>query len=179
MMPSLDPTRAMGNEGIGPRILKFCACALYQPIHQLFQTSLSYSQLPFEWRLNCSTPIYKSGKRSLVSNYRLISLLCSVSKVLERIIYDRVIDFISQSLSVFHFGLLSGKSTLQQLLLFLNSIHNKLSRKLLTDVIYLDFRTVFDSVPRDMLLVKIWLIGITGNLAQGLPKFQIPTAWFL
>ena len=56
------------------------------------------------------------------------------------------------------------KSNLQQLLVFLHSVHNNLSNKLQTDVIYLDFHKAFDSVPHDMLLTKLWLMGITGNL---------------
>ena len=163
-LASLDPTKAMGIDGVGPRVLRFCACALYLPIHHLFQTSLRYSQLPSEWCLHCITPIYKSGDRSLISNYRPISLLCSVSKVLERLIYDKIIDFISQSISVSQFGFLNGKSTLQQLLVFLHLVHNNISNKLQTDVIYLDFRKAFDSVPHDRLLIKLRSMGITGNL---------------
>ena len=125
----LDIKKAMGIDGIGPNILKHCACALFQPIHHLFKVSLLTAQLPSEWRIHRITPIYKSGDKSLVSNYRPISLLCSVSKVLERLIYDRIIDYLSLSLSPLQFGFLRGKSTLQQLLVFLHNIHNNLSNK--------------------------------------------------
>ena len=60
------------------------------------------------------------------------------------------------------FGFMKGCSTLQQLLIFLNSIHEHC--KIQTDVIYLDFAKAFDRVPHNELLLKLWKIGITGNL---------------
>ena len=92
-LSSLDPTKAMGIYGIGPNVLKLCACALYQLIHYLFELSVSKHYLP-EWRVHKITPIFKSGDRSSVKNDRPISLLCSISKVLERIIYNSMIDFV-------------------------------------------------------------------------------------
>jgi len=81
---SLDPTKSMGIDGISPKLLKHCALALYQPLHHLFLLTLSQSYIPEEWRTHLITPILKSGDKSKVNNYRPISLLCSVSKVLEK-----------------------------------------------------------------------------------------------
>ena len=85
--PTLQQLDYMGIDCLGPRILKECAHILFQPLHHLFCLSLSSHSIPEEWRIHQITPIHKSGDRSLVSNYRPISLLCSISKVLERIIY--------------------------------------------------------------------------------------------
>ena len=161
VLNTLDPSKAMGIDGIGPRILNHCALALYQPIHHLFSLSLSQHYLPEEWRVHCITPIYKSGDKSSVTNYRPISLLCTLSKVLERIIYNAIIDFVANSISPYQFGFLRKHSTLQQLLLFLNNIVNCSNY---TDVVYLDFKKAFDSVAHNELLVKLWSFGITGNL---------------
>ena len=67
-LTSLNPTKAMGIDGIGPKILKSCALALYQPIHHLFVLSLTQHYLPKEWRLHLITPIFKSGNKSSVKN---------------------------------------------------------------------------------------------------------------
>ena len=161
---SLDPTKAMGIDCLGPRILKECAHILFQPLHHLFCLSLSSHSIPEEWRIHQITPIHKSGDRSLVSNYRPISLLCSISKVLERIIYNHVLGFISCSISPSQFGFLRNRSTAQQLLTFLNCVHESLLAKTQSDVIYLDFRKAFDSVSHNELLFKLWCLGIRGNL---------------
>ena len=160
----IDPLKATGVDGIGPRILKSCSCALSEPLFHLFQVSLLSAQLPSEWTIHRISPIFKSGERSLVSNYRPVSLLCSVSKVLESLVYDKVVDFLSDSISLSQFGFQRGKSTLQQLLVFLHTVHSNLLNRHQTDVIYLDFRKAFDSVPHHLLLLKLWDMGITGNL---------------
>ena len=77
------------------------------------------------------------------------------------LVYVRIIDFLSNTISVNQFGFLRGCSTLQQLLLFYNLIFNTSSQ---TDVIYLDFKKAFDSVGRNELLLKVWNIGICNSL---------------
>ena len=64
---------------------------------KLFQTSLIYETIPLEWKCHSITPIHKSGDRSCVSNYRPISLLCNISKVLERIVFNHLSKFITQT----------------------------------------------------------------------------------
>ena len=96
---SLDPSKAMGIDDIGPKILKHCALALYQPVYHLFSMCLSQYYIPHEWRIHKITPIFKSGDRTSINNYRPISLLCTISKVLERIIYNHIIDFVQKYLS--------------------------------------------------------------------------------
>ena len=164
-LSSLNTTKAMGIDGIGPKLLKHCALALYKPIHHIFMLSISHFYVPKDWRLHLITPyLHKSGDKSSVKNYRPISLLCTISKVLEKIIYDKIVSFVSQSISPLQFGFRPKHSTLQQLLLFVNSICESFSSKSQTDVIYLDFKKAFDSVAHNKLLVKLWSFGITGNL---------------
>ena len=85
---SCDPSKAKGGDGIPPLILNQAAAALAEPVHHLFSLCLSKSYLPAEWRCHHVTTIHKSGDRSLVTNYRPISLLCCLSKVLERLVFD-------------------------------------------------------------------------------------------
>ena len=110
--------------------------------------------VPHEWRKHLIKPIFKSGNKNDAKNYRPISLLCIVSKVLEKIIYNGVIDFVISSVSTVQFGFLKGRSTLQQLLIFVNSLINNPTQ---SDVVYLDFRKAFDSVAHNELLFKLWI----------------------
>ena len=79
----------------------------------------------------------------------------------EYIIHEKVTKSISSRISTSQFGFMKGRSTLQQLLIFLKDIYE---HKTQTDVIYLDFSKAFDRVPHNELLLKLWQIGITGNL---------------
>ena len=107
------------------------------------------------------TPVYKSGDKSNLKNYRPISLLSSISKILERLIYNKITEHLSKTLSHYQFGFQKLKSTLQQLLLYFNDLSVSDNP---VDTIYLDFTKAFDSVPHNDLLVKLWSMGITGNL---------------
>ena len=163
---SLDPTKSSGCDGIGPKLLKHCALALYEPLHHLFSVSLSKHSIPYEWKCHSITPIFKSGDKSQVKNYRPISLLCIVSKVLEHLIYSKVCKFITDNNILYHhqFGFRQHHSTTQQLLIFLSNILGALNNCSRCDIVYLDFKKAFDSVPHQELLLKLWEVGVVGSL---------------
>ena len=73
---SIDITKAAGIDGISPRILWHCASSLLTPICHLFISSITTGNIPTEWCTHCIIPIHKSGNKTLVNNYRPISLLC-------------------------------------------------------------------------------------------------------
>ena len=77
---SLDPDKSSGIDTIGPRVLKKCAHSLCGSLHHLFVTSLSKHTIPLDWRTHVITPVHKSGDKSLVNNYRPISLLSNNQK---------------------------------------------------------------------------------------------------
>ena len=132
---------------------------------------MSVGKLPKEWKLSNITPIPKSGSSSNVTNYRPISLLSLVSKVLERCIYNRLIEHIGEKLHHLQFGFLKGKSTTSQLLQVLHDIGNKLDNKCQVDTLYLDFAKAFDKVNHELLLLKLKRFGISGNLLSWLRDY--------
>ena len=164
-LQSLDTSKSMGTDGISPKFLRSCALSLYQPVHHLFQVSLMQATIPLEWKCHSITPIHKSADRSCVSNYRPISLLCNISKVLEQIVFNHLSKFITQNniLSVSQFGFRPNHSCCQQLLVFLHNVLEVINSNVSCDAIYLDFRKAFDSVSHKELLLKQWKVGITAN----------------
>ena len=95
-----------------------CTLSLFHPLCYLFNLSLFSGTIPSEWKIHLITSVYKSADRSCISNYRRISFLCNTSNVLESLMYDNIIDHVSAIISPYQFGFLSGRSTIQQLLLF-------------------------------------------------------------
>ena len=158
---ALDTTKATGPDEIPPIVLSTCASALYKPLHHLFCLCLDLSDLPHDWKVHKVVPIFKSGDRNLIKNYRPISLLSNTSKVLERLIYNKIINHFSFYIKPVQFGFMSNRPTTQQLLLFL---HNLFSSHYQTDAIYLDISKAFDSVSHSRLLAKLTSINITGKL---------------
>ena len=81
-----DPAKAMGIDNIPNSVLKHCSRSLCSPIYYLFQQCVKQGYLPNECRLHKIIPIDKSADKSSVKNYRPISLLCCISKVLESLV---------------------------------------------------------------------------------------------
>ena len=162
ILSSLDMSKAMGIDKIGSKLLKFCAISLYEPITLLLQKCIHLYQTPREWRVHLITPILKSGVPSNITNYRPIALLCSISKVLEKVLFNvihiHVLPIISPK-----FGFVKCLSCLNQLLIIM-LLYNNSRTHTTTDVIYLDFQKVFDTVSHEERLRKPWNIGITGSL---------------
>ena len=160
----LDPYKATGCDEMHPSVLKHSAHSLCEPIAMLFNQSLSTCIVPKEWKIHKIHPIPKSKSVSDIANYRPISLLCVLSKVLESLVYDKIIDFLRPKFTSSQFGFLKNRSCLLQLLLSHSNILNSFDLKKSSDVIFLDFSKTFDSVPHGELLFKVWKLGITGPL---------------
>jgi len=82
--------------------------------------------IPSQWKIHKITSIPKKGSLTEIKNYRPISLLCVLSKVLERIIYNKVIEFKRPKLSEIQFEFFKNRSALQQLLAAFALMHNAL-----------------------------------------------------
>ena len=128
------------------------------------QMSLQQMTLPQEWKIHLITPIPKGGDGSDVSNYRPISLLCSISKALESLKFQQVFTYLEPSLSLAQFGFIPGRSCLQQLLTTLSILLTNKSTHSDTDIIFLDFKKAFNRVPHEELLIKLWNMGVSGSL---------------
>ena len=152
-------------------MLRHCASALLIPICHLFTSSITTGKIPSQWCTHCITPIHKAGSKTLVNNYRPISLLCIISKVLERIICNRIINHAMNTFTPSQFGFLPTRSALQQLILFTERLLDAKNNKNDVDVIYMDFRKAFDSVSHNALLSKLHALGISGTLWSWLETY--------
>ena len=77
ILSSLDPSKAMGIDHIGPRILKSCAVSLSGPLSLLFQRCIDLACIPDEWKIHVITPLLKKGLTLLM--FPIIDLyLCCV-----------------------------------------------------------------------------------------------------
>ena len=160
----LDVNKATGPDKIPAKLLKNCAPCISNSLCTIFNKCLQLGKLPAAWKVANIIPIHKNGSPGEVSNYRPISLLPLVSKVLERCVYNHLIEHISSQLHNLQYGFLKGKSTTSQLLQVLNEIGELLDKRVQVDTIYLDFAKAFDRVDHQLLLKKLLLFGINGSL---------------
>ena len=136
-LSTLVTSKAYGCDSISPHLLKLCAGSIVDPVSALFNMSLASSVLPQEWKVHQITPIFKSGDPHCVENYRPISLLCILSKVLESIMYSKIIDFVQDTLCQHQFGFLRNHSSVSQLLITFSNIISNCESDLPTDQVFL------------------------------------------
>ena len=85
---ALDATKASGPDGISIRMLKYTATSITPSLAKLFNISIKLGRFPTCWKTSSVVPVPKSSKHNEVANYRPISLLPVVSKLLERHIHQ-------------------------------------------------------------------------------------------
>ena len=118
---------------------------------------------------------FKSGERSQARNYRPISLTSHLFKVFEMVIRPQIVHFL-ESLGLMdgaQHGCRPGRSMLSQLIEQYDWILTQLIQGMNVDLLYLDFKKVFDKVDFSILMKKLKKLGIQGKLGSWLGKFMM------
>ena len=166
VLKTLKAGKASGPDGINNRVLIEAAGQLAPHLCDLFNQSLNTSSVPSSWKISNVCPVFKPGDPSLPSNYRPVSLLSSIDKVLERVIFKHVynylkdIDFFTPHQS----GFMPGDSTINQVTYLYNSICKALDDGLEFRVVFFDISKAFDKVWHKGLVFKLRRAGIRGKL---------------
>lgn len=107
-------------------------------------------------------PIHKAGDKTLKTNYRPISVLPAFSKIFERLVYNRLFNFLTLHNIIYEnqFGFLPKKSTTHALISFVNEIINAFESNKFSCGIFLDLSKAFDTLDHDILLLKMQHYGI-------------------
>ncbi|CAB3993531.1 Hypothetical predicted protein, partial [Paramuricea clavata] len=164
VLKSLDPNKACGPGGIPNRLLQNVSTEIAPSLCKLFNLSLSQGVVPSEWKLANLSPILKTDDPTVSSNYRPISLLNTISKVLERCVFNHCSKHLEPQIYHLQHGFMKGRSTVTQLVEVYDDIVNSVASGKEVDVLYLDLAKAFDKVPHNLLLLKLQLHGITGPL---------------
>ena len=155
-----------GPDEIPPRILKECAHQIAPSLCLLFNQSLQHGSIPKEWKLANIIPIHKKGDISNVENYRPISLLSVISKVLKRCVLKKLRDHLMSLISSAQHGFIPGRSCTTQLVEVLHYIGSILDSGKQTDMIFMDMSKAFDKVSHTALINKLRKYNIGGSLLQ-------------
>ena len=172
-LSSLNEYKSPGPDGIHPYILKSLAGPLSKPITMITRKSLESGTAPMQWLEALITAIHKKGERNNVENYRPISLISIISKIIESFIRDALVKHMTDNnlFSNEQHGFLPKRNCVSQLLETLEIWCQLLEEGKCIDVIYTDFSKAFDSVPHIRLIKKLESYGINGNLLNWILSF--------
>ena len=149
--------KAPGLDVIQNIVLKNLSKIAFVQLTYIFNASLRLSHFPTDWKTANILPFYKSNKdKNQLTSYRPISLLPTLSKILEKIIYIRILNFESKNIILIpeKFGFRGKRSTLQQLFRVTNHISTNLNKNKSTALVLLDLEKAFDTVWTKGLIYK-------------------------
>ena len=155
LIANLPLDSASGPDFISTRMLKHTAHSIVSPLTHFLNLSLSLGRVPSDWKNSFIVPIPKSSSNtSDPSNYRPISLLSVISKILEKHVHSILYSFCLDHnlVSPYQFGFLPNRSTSSALLFATNSFHKILQNNKAICACFLDLKKAFDSVPHAPLI---------------------------
>ena len=161
----LKVKKATGLDGIPARFLKDSATVIAPTVTFLVNLSLSTGSVPDEWKKARVVPLYKSGGRENMDNYRPISILPVLSKILEKAVnfqlqqYLKKFDLLSPAQS----GFRQHHSTESAVIYFTDEIRRNADAGRLTGALFVDLKKAFDTVPHKELISKLERFGFVDN----------------
>ena len=163
VLQSLNIGKAAGPDSISNRLLNELAIPLSEPLCDLFNFSLQSGQVPSTWKEANVSPVHKKDDPSIISNYRPISLLNTVGKVMEKIVHKHVFNFCRDNsiLTALQSGFVPGDSTVNQLIDLYNTFCKALDEGKEVRAVFCDISKAFDRVWHRGLLYKLRRIGIS------------------
>lgn len=168
LIGNLKDDCASGWDDIPTKILKLCRSKLVPPITYLLNLCFASGVFPNFFKRAMVHPIFKNGDRGSVNNYRPISVLPSLSKVLEKALNNRLVSFLNKYniLATNQYGFRRGISTEDAVLALTNEIVSHLDNKIKCVGIFLDLSKAFDTVSVPLLIDKLQEVGVRGSALE-------------
>lgn len=155
-----------GSDDIPSFLVKDCIGALVIPLRIIFNLSLGTADFPLRWKEAKVCPIFKSGDKQNITNYRAVSILSNFAKLLEIVIYARIYPDVRNAISPYQHGFVDRRSSVTNLSILTQFISEVVDEQGQVDVIYMDFAKAFDRIDHATLLSKMNTFGFSNSLIE-------------
>ena len=156
-------------------MIQICGDSIILPLKMIFESAIRLNHFPDSWKKGNIIPVHKKESKNLVKNYRPISLLPIFGKIFEKIIYNKLFQYLQENkfLSDNQSGFRSGDSCISQLIAITHEIYKAFdgNPSLETRGVFLDISKAFDKVWHDGLLYKLKFLGVDGGFYNILKNY--------
>ncbi len=165
LLANLEENKATGLDGVSAKLLQLLSPVLSKTITRLLIFSIATGTFPSTWNIGKVLPIYKSGNKSERNNFRPISVLCNLSKILEKHIHESLYTFLINHsvLYLAQSGFLAFHSCQSALTRLVDKWTSNMEEGLLNGIVLLDLRKAFDLVNTEILLQKLKIYNLDDN----------------
>ena len=174
ILKNLKSSKSLGIDEIDSYSLKIAAELIVKPVHHIVTLSLMQQKFPKAWKFAKVLPLHKKECTLTRKNYRPVSILSPLSKVLEKVIYEQLYDHFSRN-RLFHQNLMGyrrNRSTLTAVLQMYDRWARGASSGKISGVILLDLSAAFDLVSADKLLEKLKIYGLEADFLEWIGSYM-------
>ena len=164
IIDSLPNKLSSGYDNVSNLLLKKLKNSILKPMYILFNKSIAEGKFPNSMKTAEVVPLLKKPPGTIPTNYRPISLLLTISKVLEKVMYVRIYAFLTKTNQLFdsQYGFRANHSCENAIQELLGNILKNLENNKYTGCIFLDLSKAFDTIKHEVLLKKLDRYGIRG-----------------
>lgn len=170
---NLPNKKSTGLDEIPVTLIKQCSRELSQILADIINLSITTGQFPNSLKNAAIIPVFKKGDPHNIDNYRPISLLSIFSKIFEKLVYNRILNFLNvhNVLTDSQHGFRPGFSTESSSVELIQHIHNEMDKKHQVVAVLFDLTRAFDTVDKIFVCNKISNMGLRGPINKWVESF--------